>query len=458
MVYADAVGAGEQLSPNGDEAGFCWCARRFIWGALYGRFRVWQWQGLIIDFAIVCLRQGIQQDVVGRYHPVWQGGGKLAAPVGVLSGGFVFWHNEGNEAGVAGLGLKVGNGRFLHIWQHPQGGFNFPKLNARPTNFHLPVIAPQMDQTAIFHHFAQIARVEKAAGRILGGLPEFFGRESRVLPIALSQVRAAHNNLPNLTSRNGAVCFIDQKDIFVRHSIANRQYAIFGQGGVVVDEVAAVGGNFTGAEIVQQGTGWREMLTVQDYVGLEDCFTPKVNKAHVVELLALRHGLHEVAENGWHSVEDGDFFLLKPGGHVADAVGGEVVWVEGGAIEQGAEGVAEAGLVVDPGQLADVVLGVDVEGVGVQPDVVQDGFVGVNDAFWFAGGAGGEDDVRRGVVGDGGVGCWVVDGRFFCNGLAAVDEDGLVSGQTVCHGQVRLEGDDGLWGNGRDDGLLPGSG
>lgn len=170
------------------------------------------------------------------------------------------------------------------------------------------------------------------------------------------------------------------------------------------------------------------MLAVQDDIWLKDGFTAEVNEAHVAELLAIWHGLHEMAEDGGDGVENGDFFLLEPAGHVADTVGDEVVWVEGGAVEKGAEDVAETGLVVGSGQLADAVLGVDVEGVGVQPDVVQDGFVGVDDAFGFAGGAGGEDDVCRGVVGDGCVGCGVVNGRFFCDGLAAVDKGCLVAG------------------------------
>ena len=95
-----------------------------------------------------------------------------------------------------------------------------------PPDFHLEVLAPQVHQTTIGTHHAEVAGEIEPRLSPVRIRQECRFRQLRLPPVTDGQILAPHDDLPCLVRVHLAAVFIEQEHFFVRHRVAHGDLAV----------------------------------------------------------------------------------------------------------------------------------------------------------------------------------------------------------------------------------------
>ncbi len=356
------------------------------------------WRGLrqrrAVDLAGRRQRPVRHQDKGGRDHGVRKLGAQLAPQ---LLGRWRRGEQVGDEPRFAGRIARHDDG-LAHPGQGVEPAFDLPQLHSLAAHLDLRVAAPDELQAAVRQPAPEIAGAVDPPVATLGIGQEGGRGQPRPAPVLERQVPAADRDLAHPVERRLLARRIEQPHLGVLDRMAYRHR--------IAPDLAV----WRGEELQRQRRLGRPQAVDEERVRPEMAAEALEVLPHAL-LAAQNHEadagkpllprfVEEAPVERRRGVEDGDSLARDPGREPGRPLALDVERAERGAVEQRAEDVHHCGVEGVGGQQAQPVLGDQMEGVGVRPDVVQHVAVALHHALGHAGRARGIEDVGRRLRGD----------------------------------------------------------
>eukprot|EP00659_Diplonema_papillatum_P016987 gene16986-biopygen17156 len=213
----------EQVLPEIRDRGFHRALWRFITTTGQGigvRCR----QGLAVELAVGGKRERVEQHKGAGHHVLGEGQQQVVTQLSGSGRVFRLGNHVGHQALVARFVFAGNHHGFAHTFAGGQACFDFPQFDTETANLHLVVVAPQVLDTAVGQHPAEVTGLVQAQAGC-GIRQKTFGRQLIAVEITPRHAGTADVQLPDYAARHRFAAGVQHIQLQVGNAHANRAHA-----------------------------------------------------------------------------------------------------------------------------------------------------------------------------------------------------------------------------------------